>query len=126
MNYYMKIASCSADGKLKVTTQLFDHMNWDSRLNFFYHAKGMEYYEALLAFALYRQQHGYDDEAIDTYTRLLDETVKNRKPIPEYAYIAYQAYCGLSAVTFRSSDYVWESNLGTVEMYREIFEKSTY
>ena len=125
MSNYTKIASSTADGKLNITDQIFDHLDWDNRLDLFYHAKGVEYYEAKLAYARYCQQHSYDEEAQEIYTMILDSTVKNRKPLPEYADIAYQAYCGLSAVTFGGSDYVWESGVGTVSMYRDIFEPNT-
>lgn len=123
MSYYTKIASSSADGQFSVTEQLFDTIDWDFQLDLLANTTGLDYYEVKLAYAKYCQQHSFDDEALETYTRILDETVKDGKPMPMYKDIPYQAYCGLSSVTFQGSDYTWESGVGIVDMYRKVFEK---
>ena len=124
MSYYTKIASSSADGRFRVTTQLFETIDWGFQLDLLANTTGIEYYEVKLAYAKYCQQYSYDEEALEAYTCILDETVKAGKPMSMYKDIPYQAYCGLSSVTFKGSDYIWESGVGIVSMYRGVFEKT--
>ena len=123
MSSYFKIASSTPEGKLNATTYLFDVLDWDYRLSLLGKTTGKEYYELKLIYAKHCQQHADDEAAMDIYTGILDKTVVNGKPLPQYADIAYQAYCGLSNVTFNGSEYIWESGVGLVDMYRNIFEK---
>ena len=125
MRILRQLATCSPEGKLRLTSEAFGDACWETLGEIESMPDGIEKLQRYLKFADFCNETYLDCEARDFYELVLEETVRDGVVIEEYrelAEYAYQKYAGLS---FSDDDYVWETVSQRIEEYRKLFEKST-
>lgn len=124
MAHKQKIAQCSNKGNFIVSPEIFENDDWDFELKLFSTSNQRDWYKMKLAYAEYCIQRGDEREAFDIYTCILEKVISNSKIDEKYKDIAFNAYDGLSKVTWSGSEYIWESGISVIDEYRPLFEKN--
>ena len=124
MRILRKLAECSPEGKLRLTSDALDEIRWEALDEIESMPDGEEKLRMYLKYSDFCNETFLDEEARDYYEVVLEETVRDGVVIEEYrelAEYAYQRYAGLS---FSDDDYVWETVSQRMEQYRDLFEKN--
>lgn len=124
MRILRKLAECSPEGKLRLTSDALNEIRWEALDEIESMDDGVEKLQMYLKYADFCNEAYLDEEARDYYEVVLEETVRDGAIIEEYRELAKYAYQKYAGLTFSDDDYVWETVSQRIEQYRLLFEKN--
>ena len=124
MRILRQLATCSPEGKLRLTSDALDEIRWEALDEIESMDDGVEKLRMYLKYADFCNETFLDEEAGDYYELVLAETVRDGVVIEDYRELAEYAYQRYAGLTFSDDDYVWETVSQRIEQYRPLFEKS--
>lgn len=124
MRILRKLAECSPEGKLRLTSDALDDIRLQTMYEIELMPKKKDRLRMYLKYADFCNESFVDDEARDYYELVLEETVRNGVIVEEYRELAEYAYRKYAGLTSSDDDYVWETVSQRIEQYRHLFEKN--
>lgn len=124
MRILWKLAECTPEGKLRLTSEALNDIRWEALDEIESSDDEMEKLRMYLKYADFCNEVFLDEEARDYYEVVLEETVRDGVFIEKYRKLAAYAYQKYAGLTFSDDDYVWETVSQRIETYRKLFEKT--
>lgn len=122
MSKLQKIAQCNSNGKLWLTSDVFEDVSWEFLADIESMSDKKEKLRMYLKYADYCSQFQMDKEAFHYYRLVLGETVIQNMILPDFKEIAKKAYNGLVNLMHGNDEYIWESGLTVIDCYGDLFE----
>lgn len=122
MSKLQKIAQCNSDGKLWLTSDVFEDVSWEFLANIESMSDKKEKLRMYLKYADYCSQFQMDKEAFHYYRLILGETIIQNMILLDFKEIAEKAYNGLVNLMHGNDEYIGESGLTVIDSYGDLFE----
>lgn len=117
-----KIMGCTPDGKMQVTSEIFNFEYFDVLGELTDKLDMKERLQIRLKYAEYCIDEYMESVAFNCYTDILEEVIVNNKIKRGYEDIAKKAYYGLLALSHSNNDFTWESCEGYADAYKHLFK----
>ena len=117
-----KIMGCTPDGKLQVTSEIFNYEYLEVFGKLTEKLNMKEQLQIRLKYAEYCIDEGMESIALTCYMNILEEVVVDNKIKRGYEDIAKKAYYGLLALPHSNNDFTWESCEGYADAYKHLFK----
>ncbi len=122
MSILQKIAQCNPNGKLWLTSDVFEDISWELLADIESMSDEKEKIRIYLRYADYCSQLQQDKEAFHYYRLVLDRTIIRNEIMPEFKEIAESAYYGVVSLMHGNDEYIWESGLTVIDCYGDLFK----
>lgn len=117
-----KIMGCTPDGKLQVTSEIFNYEYLEVFGKLTEKLNMKEQLQIRLKYAEYCIDEGMESIALTCYMNILEEVVVDNKIKRGYEDIAKKAYYGLLALSHSNNDFTWENCEGYADAYKHLFK----
>ncbi len=124
MPIFQKIAQCNPNGKLWLTSDVFEDISWEILADIESMSDEKEKLRIYLKYADYCSQLQQDKEAFYYYRLILDRTVIQNEILPNFKETAENAYYGVVNLMHGNDEYIWESGLTVIDCYGDLFKNT--
>lgn len=117
-----KIMGCTPDGKLQVTSEIFNYEYLEVLGKLTDNLDMKERMQIRLKYAEHCIDEDMESIALTCHMNILEEVVVDNKIKRGYEDVAKKAYYGLVALSHSNNDFTWESCEGYADAYRHLFK----